>query len=150
MNSIANKFFSECFVTSAVTCRPKIMTGDKEGEGRDPKWSELKACRGRLESVIYAVDPHIIIACGKFACSSLLLRNKDLPPRTGKMTSLFTITLKGNTCPVNYSVIPAPSIRTAKRVGDYDNPNGFVSSLGEALRSAWEISEGLEREDQWP
>lgn len=148
MGAIAEKFFAEAFITPAVMCRPSILVGDKAGDARDPKWSEIKACRDRLVQQIYHIDPHIIVGCGKFALSALC--GVATPPsvRTGKLGDLLTISVPGECGPVQYSVIPAPDPQVARRRGDYDDPNGVVASLGAALASAWAVRDALEQEDK--
>ena len=137
----------EAYVTSAVSCRGEIQVGDNAGNTREPKLSEIKACRDRVLSTIYAIDPNIIIACGKSAAISILKRNKDFPSKAGTLDSIFTIDVEGKMIDkVRYSAIYTHDIKTVEKVGDYDDPNGFVSQFCSAIESAWIISDSLERE----
>jgi len=144
----AEKFFSEAFITSAVMCRPSILVGDKAGDARDPKWSEIKACRERLLQQIYHVDPHIIVGCGKFALQALCGTSSAPSAKTGKLNEMITISVPGEFSDVPYSVIPAPDLQAARRRGDYDDPNGTVAALGNALGAAWAVRDALEAEDR--
>jgi DNA polymerase len=47
------------FITSVVKCRPP--------ENRDPKASEIEACRGYLDRQIELVDPACIVTLGRFS-----------------------------------------------------------------------------------
>lgn len=148
LGAAAEKFFSEAFITSAVMCRPAILVGDKAGDARDPKWSEVKACRDRLQQQIYHVDPHIIVGCGKFALQALCGTSSPPSAKTGRLNEMITITVPGELSDVPYSVIPAPDPQVAKRRGDYDDPNGVVAALGNALGAAWALRDALEGEDK--
>ena len=145
LQECAELFFQNVFITSAVICRPKAPTGDY----RDPGWkNEIKVCNERLLSVIYEVDPNIIIGAGKFANTALLRRVSKLPRRSGVTKVMYTMEVPGEAISVPYSVIPTNDPTFAKRQGDYDDPNGFISSLGKALRTAWDINNLIEEEDQ--
>lgn len=148
LGAAAEKFFSEAFITSAVMCRPAITIGDKAGERRDPKWSEIKACRERLQQQIYETDPHVIVGCGKFALSALCGVASPPSAKTGKLNEMLTIVVPGEMHDVPYSVIPAPDPQVARRRGDYDDPNGVVAALGNALGAAWAVRDALESEDR--
>jgi uracil-DNA glycosylase family 4 len=145
--AVAELMFQRCFVTSAVLCRPIIPIGDKAGEYREPKWSEVKACRERLLQTIYAVDPHIVVACGKFAVQSLVGRASKLPSRTGRVADIFMVDVPGEMMDVPYSVIPSVDPQVAQRRGDYDDPNGMVAAFSSALTVAWNIADYLNNED---
>ncbi|MGA1354438.1 MAG: uracil-DNA glycosylase family protein [Candidatus Limnocylindrus sp.] len=143
----AEKFFAEAFITPAVMCRPIIMVGDAAGTSRDPKWSDVKACRDRLTRMIYQIDPHIIVGCGKYALMGLCGTSSPPAAKTGRLDEMLTITVQGELGDVHYSVIPAPDPQVAKRRGDYDDPNGVVRALGSALSAAWAVRDTLESED---
>lgn len=147
MDEAANRFFSDVFLVNALMCRPTIAKGEKAGEARDPKISELKACRERLMQTIYEVDPHVIICAGKFASIALLGRNKELPSRTGKVHHAFTVTVPGVMRDVYYTAIGCHDPAFAQRIGDYDDPNGAVSQFCGALRSAWGVLNNIREED---
>ena len=148
LGAAAEKFFSEAFITSAVMCRPAITVGDKAGERRDPKWAEIKACRERLQQQIYESDPYVILGRGKFPLSALFGVASPPSAKTGKLNEMPTITVPGEFSDVPYSVIPAPDPQVARRRGDYDDPNGVVAALGNALGAAWAIRDALEGEDK--
>lgn len=147
MAAVAEKFFSEAFIVPAVMCRPSILVGDKAGEPRDPKWSEVKACRDRLIKTIYHVDPHVIVGCGKFALMALCGSASPPSAKTGRLGEMFAVGIPGEFYEVPYSVIPAPDPQVARRRGDYDDRNGVVAALGNALGAAWSIRDALELED---
>ena len=139
-----------CFITDSVACRSEIQSGENAGEGRDPKQSQIKACRDRLQETVYEIDPLITLACGKFAVTSLLKRNKDLPAKTGKADSLFTYTVPGRMVEeVRYSGIYTYDWKHAERIGDYDDPSGAIASFCNAMRTVWRIHNKLigERDD---
>lgn len=136
-----------CFITDAVSCRSELLQGDHAGEGRDPKQAEIKACRDRLVETVYNVDPWITLACGKFAVTSLLKRNKDLPQKTGKPDSMFTYSIPGRLAEeVLYSGLYTYDWKHAERIGDYDDPSGAVASFCNALRTTFRIYNKIQGE----
>lgn len=147
MDEAAHIFFSDVFLVNALMCRPTIAKGEKAGEARDPKISELNACRERLMKTIYEVDPHIIISAGKFASIALLSTNKELPSRTGKVHHAFTVNVPGELRDVQYTAIGCHDPSFAQKIGDYDDPNGAVSQFCSALRSAWGVLNNIRQED---
>jgi DNA polymerase len=146
---LSKLFFSEVFITSAVMCRPIHLKGGKIGDYREPTWAkEVKKCRTRLLSTVYAVDPHIIVCAGKFATQALLGRSSALPARRGALSALFEVVVPGKSADVRYSAIPAPDPTVCQRLGDYDDPNGMVSAYTNALSGAWTINQYLRNEDK--
>lgn len=140
-------FSEEVFVTSAVPCRGVVTSGDNMGNTREPKQSELKACRDRLYETIYAVDPDIVLACGKSAVMSLTKRNKDLPQKVGTLETMFHFEIPGVLSPtVKYSAIYTHDLTQAERIGDYDDPHGVISQLTVAVDNVWKISSTLKGE----
>jgi uracil-DNA glycosylase family 4 len=140
-------FADEVFVTSAVSCRGVINAGDNAGNNREPKQSEIKACRDRLHEVVYSVDPDIVLACGKPAVIGLTKKNKDLPQKIGTLESLFTFDIPGVLTPtIKYSGIYTHDISHAEKVGDYDDPNGVIAQLSTAVMNVWKISEAIKGE----
>jgi uracil-DNA glycosylase family 4 len=142
-----DQLLSNVFITNAVSCCPRISAGDLSGEPKSPSWPEIRTCRTRLLRTIYAVDPHIVIAAGKYACMGLLGRNKDLPTRDGRLASMFHFEVPGELLTLTYGAVPTVDPHVAQRSGDYDDPNGKVASLVSALKGAWEISSYIESED---
>lgn len=148
IGAVAELFFSNVFMTSAVACRPILIRGENAGDYRDPTWrDEIKVCGDRLQRTIYAVDPNIVIACGKFSVISLVKRTSKIPRRHGGLDEMFTFDIPGEVGPVYYSAIPTHDPSIARRRGDYDDPNGIVSSFSKALRTAWQINQKLNEED---
>lgn len=67
----------DCYYTYAVSCRPKVIIPETEGqksriEGRAPSREELSACRPRLYEILYQVDPRIIITLGEGAARTMI------------------------------------------------------------------------------
>lgn len=148
VGAAAEMFFDNVFVTNAVMCCPTFPVGDRAGELTEPGWTQVKKCRDRLLEVIYEVDPNIIISAGKFATQALIGRASKLPRRNGRVSELFTVEVPGEAGSVFYSAIPTSDPRVAERRGDYDDPNGLVSSFTTALKGAWMLNTYLEQEDQ--
>ena len=148
LGAAAEMFFENVFITNAVMCCPTFPTGDRAGELTEPKWTLVRECRDRLFEVIYQVDPAVIISAGKYATQALVGRGSNLPRRSGKVSSLFTVEVPGEAGSVFYSAIPTADPRVAERRGDYDDDNGMVSSFTTALKGAWELKTYLEGEDR--
>lgn len=100
---------SRVFFTNSVLCRPE--------DDRTPSASELKACRERLHSTIYAVDPLIIIAGGKTAASTLLGKNVNILEKRGE---LMDISINSPTTgdPIRYGMLPVLDCGFLLRKGD--------------------------------
>lgn len=148
VRAAADLFFDKTFMTTAVMCCPRYPKGDLAGQAKEPSWAHVKACRDRLLSTIYEVDPLIIIAAGAFSLQALTGRNSKLPMRSGKLSEMFTVEVPGELGTVYYSAIPAPDPHIAERRGDYDDPNGRVASLSAAISGAWELASYLNNEDR--
>jgi len=54
----------DCWKTNAITCRPP--------DNRTPTAAEIEACRGRLDALIEAKRPVVVLALGKTALEALL------------------------------------------------------------------------------
>jgi uracil-DNA glycosylase family 4 len=54
-------------------------------EARTPTPKELEACRDRLERTIYAVDPLLILACGKTAATAVLQKSVQIVQKRGSV-----------------------------------------------------------------
>lgn len=66
-----------CFFTTLVGCAPLTFVPATEEtpedlKARGPKTEESKACRPRIEELIYIVDPAVVILCGENAYKDLL------------------------------------------------------------------------------
>lgn len=75
--SIAGIEVSDCFITYAVSCRPKLFIPATEDskeriETRKPVKEELTACRPRLNEIIYRTDPKLIITVGEEALKTVV------------------------------------------------------------------------------
>jgi len=70
------------FWTNVVGCRTP--------EGRTPTNVEIEACNDRLQRIIYAVDPLLIIALGKTAASAVVGKTVQI---TDKRGSIFDVTV---------------------------------------------------------
>ena len=66
------------------------IVGCSTPEGRTPSNAEIVACRARLQEIIYAVDPLIILAFGKTAASAVLGKTVQI---TDKRGSIFDVTV---------------------------------------------------------
>jgi uracil-DNA glycosylase family 4 len=148
LGAAAELFFDTVFVTNAVMCCPTFPAGDKQGELTEPGWTEVKKCRNRLLSMIYEIDPNVIVSAGKYATQALIGRSSKLPRRNGKVSSLFTVEVPGEMGSVYYSAIPTADPRVAERRGDYDDNNGLVSAFTTALKGAWDLNQYIEQEDK--
>lgn len=146
IGAAADLFFQNVFITSAVLCRPTVFGSS---DYRKPDWKkEVQMCYERLCGVIYSVDPHIVIASGEFPVKALLQKTTGLPKRRGGLDSAFTFEVPGVIGPVYYTAIPTVDYSMAIRRGDYDDPNGTVSSFAKALSSAWAIKSKIQEEDK--
>tara|TARA_Y100000034_G_C6854301_1_gene387963 strand:- start:228 stop:863 length:636 start_codon:yes stop_codon:yes gene_type:complete len=72
---LREKLDKHLFWTNAVCCRPE--------ENRNPNAEELKACRSRLHSTIYAIDPLLLIAAGKVAATAVLGKKVQILQKRG-------------------------------------------------------------------
>lgn len=74
--------FDDIFCTALVGCYPYTEVEDPDDEDRvivhtrPPDSEEIEACSARLNSIIYAVDPRLIIAMGDLPWKTLV-RAKD-------------------------------------------------------------------------
>lgn len=55
--------WDDIYITNIVGCRPP--------KNRDPLTAERDACLGRLQAIIYTVDPLLVVPVGKFALKAL-------------------------------------------------------------------------------
>lgn len=115
-------------------------------DGRtEPLKAEIKACADRLHRVIYAVDPVLIVACGKHAASLLVGKSVQITEKHG---TIFDITVPSpvTKTPVRYAMVaildPAFLLRqgdqklvkkkqgyTYKTIGDLRNAFGLLEQL---------------------
>lgn len=59
-----NKSREDFYITNIVGCRPP--------KNRDPSADERKACKPRVDEIIYLVDPFLIVPVGKYALNALI------------------------------------------------------------------------------
>jgi DNA polymerase len=121
------------FITNMVACRPP--------DNRDPSAPEMEACWPRLAAQIMAVDPDLIIACGKVAATFLVGRNVAVTEDHGtifdaKMPGLF----RDYTVPTMVILHPAYLMRNA----DY-GPGGPWEGTYKDLEKAREVLDLLGR-----
>lgn len=140
-------FFAEAFVTGVVCCRPTLDKGDSVGNTRAPGTKEIQNCASRLLQVVYQVDPLIILAMGNNSISTLGGKSLKVVDKSGHPKSLVNIKIPGVLQDVVYPIIPTYDLEHAMKVGDYDDPNGIVSSFFSALQTAWQVCRNLENED---
>ena len=58
-------------------------------ENRTPTPKELEACRDRLERTIYAVDPLLILACGKTAATAVIQKAIQIVQKRGSVYDIY-------------------------------------------------------------
>ena len=103
-------------ITPTVGCRPYFVlpaTEDVQEQvrDRDPADEELDACASRLTSVIYHIDPRVIIAVGAVPWERLV-RPKDRGEYStfeSACGNLFVATVQGVRDQVLYPLVPIPS-----------------------------------------
>lgn len=143
---LRERFYRNVFVTGVVCCRPALDKGDFVGNMRAPATKEVQNCTPRLLQVVYEVDPLIILAMGNTAIAALNKTTKSTE-KSGLPRSLINVTIPGVLQDVVYPVIPTYDVEHAMKIGDYDDPNGVVSSFFNALQTTWQLCQHLENED---
>jgi len=109
------------------------------GEGnRDPSNTEIKACRERLQRMIYAVDPVLILAMGRVAFNSLLGKKASILDKRG---TVFDIKFPSPVTkrPIRYSVMAMLHPSFLLRQGDQvliKTKKGYTYETIEDLRYA--------------
>lgn len=108
--------FNEAYLTYVVGCRPKILVPRTEEEDeriitRLPSAEEVTACRERLQSIIYEVDPEVIVAMGDVPLKTLV--GGKLPPVAKCRGEIFTTRVPGRVdAEVVYPVIAMYDVAT--------------------------------------
>lgn len=115
----------EFFFTNTVACRPP--------ENRQPTGMEAKACWERLWSLIYTVDPMVIVAVGKVALSTLLRKQSEITKIRGQ---LFDVEFDGRVGKLKYPVLPMLHPSYLLRKADWDTKGGdFDKTLDDLLKA---------------
>ena len=104
------------YYTNSVMCRPP--------KNRDPKPTEIKACRRRLFEEISKIKPSIVVPLGKFGHQAITGRGEKIKKARGKPEYISII---GHDCASISSIHPAALLR----MGD-DFPD-LCSDLATAL-----------------
>lgn len=132
---------NKIYVTSVVGCHPYIIlpateSTPEERRPREPEKQEIEACRPRLTSIIYTVDPRIIVALGVVAWKALVPAKNRLRDRTAQEIAgeLYEAMIPGVHCEIPYPVL---GLLSAKQI--HDNPStalhGPVASSVVAMRN---------------
>lgn len=110
---------AHCYCTPVLGCRPTALLPATEDNAelivdRAAKADEVKACKDRLDAIIYAVDPLLIFALGELPWKTLV-RTKDRSGHTtlDKAVGDPVVTyVPGRAAPeICYPVIPLPSVK---------------------------------------
>jgi uracil-DNA glycosylase family 4 len=112
---------AQCYCTPVLGCRPTALIPATEDMperivDRGARAEEVKACRERLDGIIYAVDPLLIFALGDLAWKTLV-RPKDRGGHTSldkaiSSTEVVMATIGGKLVPeLQYPVMPLPSVK---------------------------------------
>jgi len=112
---LRRELLSEYYYTNIVACRPP--------ENRDPTPKEVEACRSRLMSIIYVVDPALIIAVGGIATSALVGKKKIAI--TSARGELFDIEIQGHYTTYKKPVLAILHTSFLLRQNDFKQPGGY-------------------------
>jgi len=98
----------DLYYTNIVSCRPKVdVVDDRTGmtyrENRVPSKKERESCRERLHSIIYIVDPLIIVALGKTVLQALTGNPTPIAKIRGDIQTLH---MAGLQTEIRYPVLP--------------------------------------------
>jgi uracil-DNA glycosylase family 4 len=117
---------SEFFVTNAVACKPP--------EGATPTTEQVKACWDRLWSIIYIVDPWLIVACGNSALAATLRKVQvRITEARGK---IYDVEFPGHVGPVTYPVVPVFHPSYLLRKADWNVQGGDYAKTVKDWRKA--------------
>lgn len=122
----------EFFITNVVCCRPP--------ENRQPNNVEVKACSERLRSMIYIVDPLVIVTIGKTALQALLGKQAEI---TAKRGQLHEIEINGRIGAVKYPVMPILHPSYLLRKADWKNKEGDYAKTVKDLHKAVRLKDEL-------
>ena len=111
--SIAGLDPDRCFFTPIVGCRPTVLipaTEDEEEQikNRAPTKEEVAACFSRVEEIIYAVDPRLVVALGDTAWKAVVGtkdRGRHINTVVQAHTRLFVTHVRGVFRDVTYPVM---------------------------------------------
>lgn len=122
----------EFFITNIVSCRPP--------ENRQPNNVEIKACSGRLRSLIYEIDPLVIIAVGKTSLEALIHRTSEITKKRGQ---LHEVDVHGRVGKVTYPVMPILHPSYLLRKADWKNPDGDYAKTVKDIYKAMRLKDEL-------
>jgi uracil-DNA glycosylase family 4 len=132
------------FLTNAVACRAAVkddrIPNRPRYTGRDPTRDEWKACRPRLEQMIYTVDPVLILALGNGALSALVGKVCKVTAHRGRV---FEINIRGRHSDVTYPVLPTFSPAYLLQCADWAKPDGNYAKTRKDLMTALQATEFL-------
>lgn len=123
---------NEFFITNIVACRPP--------ENRAPTNPEVKACSDRVRSMIYIVDPLVIITVGKSALEALLHRQAEITTKRGL---LHEVDVDGRLGKVKYAVMPVLHPSYLLRKADWKNRDGDYVKTTKDLYKAVRLKDEL-------
>jgi len=134
----ANVKLNNLYVTSVVACHPYVTlpaTEDtpEEQRPRAPEKAEIEACRKRLESIIYTVDPYLVVALGLIAWKTLVPAKRRERDRTVQEIAgeLYEATIPGVHHTLTYPVL---GLLSAKQI--HDNPSTAIHGPAKSSTSA--------------
>ncbi len=131
-NEVLNWRNQEFFITNVVGCRPP--------ENRQPNNVEVKACSTRVRSLIYEVDPLVIIAVGKTSLESLVHRTSEITKKRGMLHEIDIVGRVGN---VTYPVMPILHPSFLLRKADWKSPDGDYAKTVKDLYQAMRLKDEL-------
>lgn len=131
-NTVLDWRKNEFFITNIVSCRPP--------ENRQPNNVEIKACSSRIRSLIYEVDPLVIIAIGKTAIEALVHRTSEITKKRGQ---LHEIDVMGRVGKVTYPVMPVLHPSYLLRKADWKSTDGDYAKTVKDLYQAMRLKDEL-------
>jgi len=140
----------DCFFTTLVGCEPltfipKTEEEDADVKPRAPRPEESKACRPRIDEIIYIVDPRVIILCGERSYIDLLssaIRGTRNTHLKGLETG-FALELSGRMGPIYYQAYTTHSPAAADKsrsTAAYHHPIRSIHRSLSAIREYVEVS----------
>lgn len=122
----------DVWITNTVLCVSK--------EGKDPKPSELKACRSRLQRELHYIQPDLVIALGTLAIKSLIA--KEPPSLSSSSGRVMEGSVSGELVDYKVPVLITYSLTFLLRNPDR-TPGGLWHKFYLNLKSGFEIIEDL-------
>jgi len=124
------KSITDMWITPTVLCPAK--------DAKDPKISELKACRERLSRELHLVQPSAIVALGTLAIKSLI--PKDPPTITHNAGRVVEAFIQGDLTEYPVPVVLTYSPSFLLRNPD-NSPGGLWNKFFNHVSKAFEIAE---------